>query len=79
MALPVPPVAVVYHNRFVPVAVRGQQLHSGNMLQVLLLWEQRSMAFTVTATCELTVAESVRNCYKMLYLRQGLAVGLATD
>ena len=48
MALPVPPVAVVYHNRFVPVAVSGTAVAFWQYVTGVVTVGARGAAFTVT-------------------------------
>ena len=55
VTLPVPPVAVVYHNSPVPVAVRGAAVVPWQYVTGVVTAGASGKAFTVTATCELTV------------------------
>ena len=48
VALPVPPVAVVYHNRFVPVAVSGTAVAFWQYVTGVVTVGARGAAFTVT-------------------------------
>src|SRR5664280_2095520 len=55
VTLPVPPVAVVYHNSPVPVAVRGEAVAPWQYVTGVVTAGARGKAFTVTETCELTI------------------------
>jgi hypothetical protein len=55
VALPVPPVAVVYHNNPVPVAVRGTAVAPWQYVTGVVTAGASGKAFTVTVTCELIV------------------------
>jgi hypothetical protein len=55
--LPVPPVAVVYHNSPVPVAVSGAAVSFWQYVTGDVTAGAIGKAFTVTVTCELTVAD----------------------
>jgi hypothetical protein len=57
VALPVPPVAVVYHNNPDPVAVRGAAVSFWQYVTGVVTPGATGSAFTVTVTCELTVAD----------------------
>ena len=48
VALPVPPVAVVYHNRFVPVAVSGTAVAFWQYVTGVVTVGARGAAVTVT-------------------------------
>ena len=57
VALPVPPVATVYHNSPAPVAVRGAAVAPWQYVTGVVTAGASGNAFTVTATCELTVED----------------------
>jgi hypothetical protein len=57
VVLPVPPVAVVYHNSPVPVAVRALAVSFWQYVTSVVTAGASGVAFTVTVTCELTVAD----------------------
>jgi hypothetical protein len=57
VVLPVPPVAVVYHNKPVPVAVSAAAVVPWQYVTGVVTAGAAGKEFTVTATCELTVEE----------------------
>jgi hypothetical protein len=57
VTLPVPPVATVYHNSPVPVAVRGTAVAPWQYVTGVVTAGASGRAFTVTVTCELTVTD----------------------
>jgi hypothetical protein len=77
VALPVPPVAVVYHNSPVPVAVRAVAGSFWQYVTGVVTAGAIGRAFTVTATCELTVAAPSLTSTRYVVLTAGLTVGLA--
>jgi hypothetical protein len=77
VTLPVPPVAVVYHNSPVPVAISGAAVVPWQYVTGVVTAGASGMAFTVTVTCELTVADPSETATRYVVFTAVLTVGLA--